>query len=150
MFAWWLIREPWLERALLALDCNVLTDGLRVAKGDSAGVKFGENARFEKLDSWLIGLCGKLTILVSWLVLAELKLVSLPLWLWLSTRGGAPVIIGGGPPTFNDCAPLALNEPDCGIVCTGFLFGCIVSSLSRAISAKTSARGWNCGPQLSK
>lgn len=143
----WPCLDPCVDLDLLPLDWRVLTDGLRVASGDKAGVKFGEKAKLEKLDSWLIGLWGKLTILVNWLVLAELvAVISWPRD-WLSTRGGVAVIIGGGPPSF---IGWGRKEDVCGIVCIGLRFGCIVSSLRRAISANTSANGWNCGPQFSK
>jgi len=131
----------------LPLECRVLTEGLRVGRGERAGVKLGENARLLKLDSWLIGLRGKLTILVNWLVRAELRFViSIPRW--ESILGGVAVIIGGGPPIFS--TGTACSVAGWGIVCTGFRFGWIVSSFNRAISENTSANGWYWGPQLSK
>lgn len=120
------------------------TDGDCVANGDSEGENDGDiaddvlNPAIEA--SWLIGERGKSGYWITepeWLLFPRVDKTGTDL--------GAMFVNNGGGICFGCCDNLLLADAPLFPLCNDN-----VSSLSRAISEKTCANGWYCGPQSSK
>lgn len=112
----------------VAVGTKGLILGLLVASGESEGEKLGLSAAEGKVEaSWLMGDLGNMPLAMAGAV---------------SDLGATEVSSGGGGAL---CTVLALPLP-----AELPLWTLAASSLSLAISLKTWASGWYCGPQSSR